>query len=212
MRLIDNLHKEDNTMSTEVLDYQTFGAILAQADTLVRKSETPWTRVDALYAFMQAYPEDPAYAVAFRRLASLRTSLTKQSPPAPPPSVTDPFLAAIEKRRTEKVLTFVEASDAVQQQAPELYAQYVRDSRSPHLRGQPVTKQADLAPTYEAILKQVDAQMAQQPTLTRRAALMALLEAHPHEQAYHDAYRRFHLTDGLQAYHAAQVAKRQARP
>lgn len=126
---------------------------------------------------------------------------------APLPNATDTLMARIAKRQAEAPgLSFVEASTQVVQEAPDLHTQYLRASRYPHLRGQPLTKQADPAPTYEAILKQVDAQVATQPGLPRRDALIALVQAHPHDTAYSDAYRRYHVTDGVDEWYAARLA------
>jgi hypothetical protein len=136
--------------------------------------------------------------------ATRQALLQKQ---ALPPTAEARWMAAIEAQQAATGSTFKQASDAVRKGMPALFDAYVDERRYPHLRGQPLAKQADPASTYEAILKQADAQVATQPGLTRRAALIALVQEHPHEQAYHNTYRRYHLTDGIADFDTARRAK-----
>ena len=56
-----------------------------------------------------------------------------------------------------------------------------------------------------------DARVAKTAGLSRRDALSALVQEHPGEQAYYEAYRKYHLSDGLQEHHAAERAQRRVR-
>jgi hypothetical protein len=69
-------------MATQPLDYQTYSAALDEADALVHKTGAPLTQLDALYALMAAYPQDPRYALAARRLAP-STTVAKAAAAAP---------------------------------------------------------------------------------------------------------------------------------
>jgi hypothetical protein len=207
------------------LDYATRSAVAAVDTLLVSKALPPGDAQRLREAITTAYyeqhappaprvPDMPRTALPTPRTARPEVSVgqaaaavEKQAPPSPPSSAPDTFLTAIAKRQAaQPALSFRQASDAVHTECPELYAQYQRDARYPHLIGQPmpVAKAAPL--TYEAILALADARVAKAAGLSRRDALIALVQEHPSEQAYHEAYRKYHLTDGLAEHRAAGVA------
>ena len=131
---------------------------------------------------------------------------------APPPPAIETFMEAIATRQAaEPGLSFVQASDLVRKEVPEVYDRYVRDARAPHLRGQPLVKQA-APPSYAQVMKQVDAEVAAQPEVTREQVLLAMLKAHPEgSEAFHQLYRHYRQYqvsgDALRDRDAAAVAK-----
>lgn len=129
----------------------------------------------------------------------------------PPRSAADTLMAQIAARQAAAPgLRVADAWTPVMKENPELRAQYERDARYPSLRGQPMPPQADPAPTYEAILAMADARVTKAAGLSRRAALIALVQEHPQDQAYYEAYRKYHVTDGLADHHAAGRAQGRA--
>ena len=93
------------------------------------------------------------------RKAEAAAAVEKQAPPSPPPRATDTLMAQIAQRQAaEPGLSVVAALDAVQKQAPELYAEYMADARIPHLQGQPLPVAKADPLTYEQILKMATAQ------------------------------------------------------
>ena len=97
-------------------------------------------------------------------------------------------------------MTTAQAIEKVVQTDPDLWTQHILCQRTGE-RPAPVAKAAP--PSYEQILKAATARAAATGG-TRREAMVQLVEEHPHEQAYYAAYRKYHLTDGIQDHAQAR--------
>ena len=100
-------------------------------------------------------------------------------------------------------LSPAQALEQVAHEEPALWDRHVAAQRKGE-RPAPVVKAA--LPSDAQMLKTADAQVAQQPGLTRHAALMALVKAHPDKPAYDEAYGRYHVREGLWDHDNARLA------
>jgi len=211
--------EETKTMSRIPIDYLTYTAILDRAE--IRKDARTLPTLEAALRSLVADEPTAAHVEAYRRYTGARAPVTKQAParvaapavpqaPPPPPTATEALMAAIAKAQAaEPGLSFLAASDRVSQEHPDLHAQYVLEQRFPQRPVRPVAKQEALSTA--AIMKMAEAHVRQQPGLTTRAALEALVTAHPHEPAFYTAYRMYHLGAGLDDHLQAPRAPGEGR-
>jgi hypothetical protein len=144
-----------------------------------------------------------------QRLAKVQ----KQADPAPPRSATDVLMDRIAQRQADHPeLSFVEASNLVRKEQPELYDQYAWESRHPHLPPRPVAKQTPPVLTPEAVLKTARAHAAAHGTRCRDELLTMVKEQQgtPHFAAVYQAYTRYHTGQGVDDWYEERIGTGQA--
>ena len=87
------------------------------------------------------------------------------------------------------------AQAQVAKEHPALWDRHRHELVFPGRALETMTKAAPL--TTEAVCQEAEALMKREDGLTKRAALARLAQQHPEERAYYDAYRQFHLSEGL---------------
>jgi hypothetical protein len=202
------------------LDYKTYSAVLNRADIRKAVRGLP-TREAALASLVREEPHNPAHAAAYARYtghhpalvakdtpsAGPRVPVVKQTPapPPPPPSATDTLLGRIAKRQAEQPgLSFLDASNEVVDETPELHAAYVQERRhQPWLQSPSVAKQAPVS--EETILKMAESRMAQRPGVSKLQALADLAQEHQGQREFWAAYREYQLGQGRLDYEQARL-------
>jgi hypothetical protein len=107
-----------------------------------------------------------------------------------------------------------EAQSRVFRENPGLYERHVEAQRA----GQGNVRGASMynpnpapALTAKAVLKQVDEMVKKDGSLSKRAVLEKLVQDNPREPAYLQAYRAFHLGQGLDEHHGGGAQTREPR-